>query len=96
MENETKQKGVLTCWNEIGGYGFVATRKEDGARLSYFLHHSRIERIEDGGIPQRGSDVLFNVEAAERGPLAVDVEILSPAVKIAAGRIAKALSGGGN
>lgn len=93
MENQ-KVRGVLVKWDEIKGYGFVATRREDGARLSYFLHASGIERIEDGGVPLPGLDVLFNVEPAERGPMAVDVEILSPAAKIAAGRIAKALSGG--
>ena len=90
--NTEKLQGVLTRWNELRGFGFVASRKENGQRRTWFLHASRIESIEGGGIPQPGCDVLFNEEDHPQGPLAVDVEILSPAMKIAAARIAKTLN----
>ena len=86
-----KLKGVLTKWNDPAGYGFVSSRDEFGTRRSFFLHHSRIVKIEGGGIPALGSEVLFNLEPNERSMMAVDAEIASYAAR----RIVRALTLGG-
>jgi cold shock CspA family protein len=85
-----KLKGVLTRWNDIAGYGFVATRDEFGTRMSYFLHHSRISHIEGGGVPKLGSEVLFNLEPNAKGPMCVDAEVGNYEMR----RIARTLANG--
>jgi cold shock CspA family protein len=86
METEkqnSKLRGVLSSWDEIRGFGFVVARNPDGTRRSWFLHCTRIERIEvANGIPEAGSQVLFNEEPNPKGPLAVDAEILARAPQI--------------
>ena len=62
---ETKKRlGVLTWWDEVRGFGFVsAGRNPDGTRRSWFLHHTGIEHIEEGGVPRVGAEVYFNEQA---------------------------------
>src|SRR6266852_1776477 len=75
-----KRSAILLSWNESGGYGFCGVRDPNNPtrRQSWFIHVSRILRIEDpDGIIRGGEQVLFNEEANSRGPLAVDVEILA-------------------
>ena len=95
METKQKLHGVISVWKEPAGWGFVVTRKEDGVRFSWFLHASRIQSIEGGGIPQPGQDVLFDEEPNERGPLAVNAEIKSMAPKIQQAAGLKSLAGNG-
>lgn len=93
---ESKQKlvGILANWNEPRGYGFVVRRNPDGTRLSWFLHCTRIERIEvESGIPEEGSEVFFNEEPSPRGPLAVNAEILARGPRIVRNAGLKVLSG---
>lgn len=89
-----KQRGTLLKWNDTRGFGFVASRGEDGVRRTYFLHASRIIFIEGGGVPELNSDLVFNLEQSERGAMAVDCEIFSFKAKVAAGRVARALASG--
>jgi len=94
MESKQKLLGILSNWDEIRGFGFVVARNPDGTRRSWFLHCTRIERIEvENGIPEAGSQVLFNEESHPKGPLAVDAEILARAPQIKRNAGLKALSG---
>jgi len=97
MENEKnngKRSGVLSNWNEIKGFGFVVARNSDGTRRSWFLHCTRIVRIEaENGIPEAGSQVRFNEEPHPKGPLAVDAEILALAPQIRTDAGLKVLTG---
>jgi cold shock CspA family protein len=76
---ESKQKfGILSNWDEVRGFGFIVNRNPDGTRRSWFVHCTRIQRIEDeSGIPQVGAHCYFDEEANTRGPLAVNVTIRS-------------------
>jgi len=80
---ESKQKhGILSNWDEVRGFGFIVNRNPDGTRRSWFLHCTRIKRIEDeGGIPQVGAGCHFDEEANSRGPLAINVTIHSATPK---------------
>jgi hypothetical protein len=100
MEPEKKHKGkrsaILLSWNESGGYGFCGVRDPNNPtrRQSWFIHVSRILRIEDpDGIIRGGEQVFFNEEANSRGPLAVDCEILSLERRIQKNSGLKALAG---
>jgi cold shock CspA family protein len=94
METKQKRLGILNNWNEPKGWGFVVARNLDGSRRSWFLHFSRIERIEEeSGIPQVGAEVYFHEEENSRGPLAVDAEIKSVASIVARCAGVKALRG---
>jgi hypothetical protein len=58
-----KRSAVLLSWNEQRGFGFCAQRDPNNPtqRRSWFIHISRIERIEhENGIIEVGSPVLFN------------------------------------
>lgn len=97
METEKKSSkhiGILSKWDEVRGFGFIVNRNPDGTRRSWFLHCTRIERIEaENGIPEEGSQVFFNEEPNPKGPLAINAEILAlePRIKRNAGL--KALTG---
>ncbi len=100
MEPEKKHRGkrsaILLSWNESGGYGFCGVRDPNNPtrRQSWFIHISRILRIEDpDGIIRGGEQVLFHEEANPRGSLAVDVEILALGPRIQRNAGLKALAG---
>jgi hypothetical protein len=95
-EKKSKRSAVLTNWNEAGGYGFCSVRNPNNPtqRKSWFIHISRILRIEDpDGIIRGGEAVLFNEEPNERGMMAVDCEILALAPRIQKNAALKALAG---
>src|SRR5690242_273016 len=77
-----KKHGVLRAWNDLRGFGWVAGRDEFGSRISWFLHISRIQKIEGGGIPVVGSDVFFDEEVHPKGKMAVNAEISRPEGRI--------------
>jgi cold shock CspA family protein len=83
METEKKSHGgkrsaILAHWDEVRGFGFCQARNPDGTKKSWFLHCTRIARVEDPeGIIRGGERVLFNEEPSAKGLMAIDVEILS-------------------
>jgi cold shock CspA family protein len=82
METKTAKKfAILTKWDEARGFGFLSSRNPDGTRRSWFLHHTGIQHIEEGGIPQLGAEVYFNEKENPRGVMAVDCEIKALAPK---------------
>jgi hypothetical protein len=94
MEIKTEKKfAILTKWDEARGFGFLSSRNPDGSRRSWFLHHTGIQEIENGGIPIIGSDVFFYEKENPRGMLAVDAQIKSPGSKIHQHAILNSLAG---
>ena|SRR5712692_8696048 len=95
-KKSSKRSAVIISWNEARGFGFCAVRNPNNPtqRQSWFIHISRILRIEDpDGIILGGEQVLFNEEANPRGPLAVDVEILALEPRMHRNASLKALAG---
>ncbi len=91
-----KRSAILLSWNETRGYGFCAIRNPHNPtqRQSWFIHVSRILRIEDpDGIIRGGEQVFFNEEPSEKGTMAVDVEILALEPRIQRNAGLKALAG---
>ena len=95
-KKSSKRSAVLTSWDESRGFGFCSVRNPNNPtqRKSWFIHISRILRIEDpDGIIRGGEQVLFTEEANSRGPLAVDCEILALTPRIQRSAGLKTLTG---
>ncbi len=62
-------KGTVTFFNDTGGYGFIET---DDADDDVFFH------MEDVGGPdlEEGQEVEFDIEQADKGPRATNLERL--------------------
>jgi len=63
--------GSVKWFNDRKGYGFI--EQEDGSDV--FVHHSGING-EGFKSLKEGDQVSFNVEQGEKGPAAVDVEVV--------------------
>jgi len=63
--------GNVKWFNDRKGYGFI--EQEDGSDV--FVHHSGING-EGFKSLKEGDQVSFNVEQGEKGPAAVDVEVV--------------------
>jgi CspA family cold shock protein len=59
--------GKVTFFHDRKGYGFIETASADD---DVFFH---VEDI-DGPDPQEGQEVEFDIEQAERGPRAVNLQ----------------------
>jgi len=62
-------KGVVDFFKESGGYGFIETDESDE---DVFFHMEDIS----GPDLEEGQELEFEIEQAEKGPRAVDVERL--------------------
>lgn len=60
--------GTVTFFHDDGGYGFIETDESDD---DVFFHMADTEFEEDLG---EGEDVEFDIEPADRGPRAVNIE----------------------
>ena len=62
-------KGTVAFFNDTGGYGFIETDDSDD---DVFFH------MEDVGGPdlEEGQDIEFDIEQADKGPRAKNVERL--------------------
>lgn len=69
-ETTDRLRGKTKFFNEFKGFGFI--RAENGNE--YFVH---ISGIQDQLALDQGMNVEFSVEQGDKGPKAVDVEILS-------------------
>ncbi len=63
-------EGEVTFFHDEGGYGFIDTGEEDEDDV--YFHMANIE----GPDLEEGQHVSFEVEDAERGPRAVNLERL--------------------
>jgi cold shock CspA family protein len=66
--NAGRKQGVVTQFNMVRGYGFIASPGE----LDYYLH---ISQIEDKRTPAIGAEVTFAAGAAVRGKRAEALEV---------------------
>ncbi len=62
-------KGEVKFFHDMKNYGFI--KPEDGSE-DVFFHISDLE----GDSIEEGAEVEFDVEEGDRGPKAVDVEVL--------------------
>ncbi|WP_224450007.1 cold-shock protein [Haloprofundus salilacus] len=61
--------GTVVFFNDTGGYGFIET---DDSDEDVFFHMEDI----DGPDLEEGQEVEFDIETAEKGPRAVNLERL--------------------
>ncbi|QCJ48114.1 MULTISPECIES: cold-shock protein [Haloprofundus] len=61
--------GTVVFFNDTGGYGFIET---DDSEEDVFFHMEDV----DGPDLEEGQEVEFEIEAAEKGPRAVNLERL--------------------
>src|SRR5260370_20885492 len=100
METEKKHSGkrsaMLVSWDEARGFGFCSARnpRNPSQHQSWFIHASRIIRVEDpSGVIRTGEQVFFNEESHPKGMMAVDCEILSLTTRIQRNAVLQALTG---
>jgi CspA family cold shock protein len=60
-------RGTVVFFNDSGGYGFIETEDADD---DVFFHMADIS----GPDLEEGQEVEFDIEAAEKGPRATNVE----------------------
>ena len=63
-------KGKIARWFGFRGYGFIDV---EGQEKDLFVHTSDIK---SGSIPEVGDEVEFEVSESDKGPRAVNVEIV--------------------
>ncbi len=63
-------EGTVKRWLDMRGYGFIAT---DEYEKDIFVHN---EAIKGRGSLREGERVKFDVEESDRGPKAINVEVL--------------------
>lgn len=73
MDQETRQIGIVKCFNAAKGYGFIVLA--DGGQ-DVFVHHSAIQ-MEGYRTLEEGATVEFEIEQNERGPAAVNVRAVA-------------------
>jgi len=61
-------KGKIKWYNEIKGYGFIASENGD----DIFLHRTGL--VNPNHVPEPGQAVVFETKQGEKGLLAVDVK----------------------
>ena len=80
MENMEKRIAYIDVWFPDRNFGFIHETRPDGQIYKLFLHASNIQT----GMPRSGLIVKFNEGRNSKGALAIDVEVLEPAVGLAA------------
>jgi cold shock CspA family protein len=74
-----KETGILMTWFKTRGFGFVH-QTVDGEVRTYFVHISQII-----GKPEVGASVRFDAGESKKGPVALNVEIVTRTVKAIGG-----------
>ena len=64
-------EGIVKRWLDFRGYGFIAT---DESEKDIFVHNSVIR---DGSSLREGQKVRFEIQESDRGPKAINVEVIS-------------------
>jgi CspA family cold shock protein len=68
-----REEGTIKWFSQAKGYGFI--RRQDG-RPDAFVHFNDFRSREDGYWAKEGDAVGFNVQQTDKGPRAVDVQLL--------------------
>jgi len=67
-------EGTVKWFSDDKGYGFI----EESGAPDRFVHYSKIKQDgNDRRSLEPGQRVRFDVEAGKKGPMAVDVEVIS-------------------
>src|SRR5260370_41599340 len=100
METEKKHSGkrsaMLVSWDEARGFGFCSARntRNPSQHQSWFIHASRIIRVEDpNGAIRPGEQASFNEASHPKGMIAVVCEILALAARRHRNAALQALAG---
>ncbi len=62
-------QGKVKWYNEVKGFGFIATDKGD----EVFVHRSGINS--SVGVLQPDQEVVFDIQQGDKGPFAVNVKL---------------------
>jgi len=63
-------EGVVTRWLSMRGYGFI---KAEDLDKDVFVHYTSLKNARD---LKEGDKVRFEIQEEDRGPKAVEVEVL--------------------
>ncbi len=63
-------KGIVTRWLDMRGYGFIQTDEMD---KDVFVHHTGLKNRSDLASDDK---VQFDVQETEKGPRAINVEVI--------------------
>lgn len=67
-----KTTGVVKWFDTERGYGFISCNNGNDV----FVHHSQVkEKVSDKDLHE-GGNVTFDIEEGEKGPMAINVQIL--------------------
>jgi CspA family cold shock protein len=68
------RRGVIKFYSDLRGYGFIRSEENLSPREEIFVHYSEF-RGETA--PHEGQAVTFDVRDSDRGPVAVNVNLVS-------------------
>jgi CspA family cold shock protein len=67
-------RGVIKFYSADRGYGFIRSEERSGSRDELYVHYSQIRGASP---PREGQAVTFDVKDGDRGPEAVNVQLVS-------------------